>query len=157
MKLLKYNTLYVFNDVSWGVCSGVFGGLVGLGVGITGYMRNEKSTKNFASYLMWKSWHSPPLAFCLLYVIRNSICILYIWYIIRSLNLVERNDVLKFVRKMTYFVEFKKQAFSKTMNVQLIIVITIYIITAVLPKFAMKFLSASMLVSVEIILAALSA
>ena len=92
-------------------------------------MRNEKSTKNFASYLMWKSWHSSPLALCLLYVIRNSICILYIWYIIRSLNLVERNDVLKFVRKMTYFVEFKKQAFSKTMNVQLIRVITIYIIT----------------------------
>ena len=92
-------------------------------------MRNEKSTKKFASYLMWKSWHSSPLALCLLYVIRNSICILYIWYIIRSLNLVERYDVLKFVRKMTYFVEFKKQAFSKTMNVQLIIVITIYIIT----------------------------
>ena len=91
-------------------------------------MRNEKSTKNFASYLMWKSWHSSPLALCLLYVIRNSICILYIWYIIWSLNLVERNDVLKFVRKMTYFVEFKKQAFSKTMNVQLIRVITIYII-----------------------------
>ena len=71
-------------------------------------MRNEKSTKNFASYLMWKSWHSSPLALCLLYVIRNSICILYIWYIIRSLNLVERYGVLKFVRKMTYFVEFKQ-------------------------------------------------
>ena len=37
--------------------------------------------------------------------------------------------MLKFFRKIAYFVDFEKQAFSKTMNVQLIIVITIYIIT----------------------------